>query len=152
VPLSPRSSRSRGSHAELASFHVADRLPRLCVGDGEPVTADTAKLIALGKRGGPYSHDERIEIIDGFPALADALEAAEARALTAEKRLHLILSTIYSTHGFLNSDGEIDTAAKFRAIERLARVDWDESGFSDVFPSTHPWAGQPLFAPPEEQS
>jgi hypothetical protein len=43
-----------------------------------------------------------------------------------------ILSTIYSTHGFLDGDGEIDAAAKFRAIERLARLDWDGEGVSRV--------------------
>lgn len=41
----------------------------------------------------------------------------------AHRRMHLILSTIYTTHGYLDEDGEIDTAAKFRAIERLARLD-----------------------------
>lgn len=65
--------------------------------------------------------------INAIPASPDDVfwlldELAEAR-----RRLHLILSTIYSTHGFI-VDGEIDTAAKFRAIERLARLDWDIEG------------------------
>lgn len=60
-----------------------------------------------------------------------ALDALEQRDKEYERRMHLILSTIYSTHGFL-VDGEIDTAAKFRAIERLARLDWDEEGMSRV--------------------
>jgi hypothetical protein len=65
---------------------------------------------------------------DALAAL-DRLAAAEAQRDEAEKRLHLILSTIYSTHGFI-VDGEIDTAAKFRAIERLARFDWNADGTS----------------------
>jgi len=40
----------------------------------------------------------------------------------AYQRMHLILSTIASA--------EQDTAAKFRSIERLARLDWDREGFS----------------------
>jgi hypothetical protein len=63
------------------------------------------------------------------PALLAELEQAKRQRDKALKRLHLILSSvIYSTHGFLDADGEIDTAAKFRAIERLARIDWDEEG------------------------
>lgn len=45
----------------------------------------------------------------------------------AQRRMQAILDTIYSAHGY-GVDGEIDTAAKFRAIERLARLDWDDEG------------------------
>jgi hypothetical protein len=59
-------------------------------------------------------------------------EQAERERDEARKRLHLILSTIYTTHGYMDAEGEIDTAAKFRAIERFARIDWDAEGVSRV--------------------
>lgn len=56
-------------------------------------------------------------------------QAAERELDEARQRMHLILSAvIYSTHGYMTDDGEVDTAAKFRAIERLARLDWNEDG------------------------
>jgi hypothetical protein len=69
-------------------------------------------------------------LICGVSAM-DALSQLRWELDEVKQRMYLILSTIYSTHGYL-VDGAIDTAAKFRAIERLARLDWDEEGFSDV--------------------
>ncbi len=66
----------------------------------------------------PASPDDVVWLLD---------ELAEAR-----RRMHHILDTIYSTHGYLDAEGEIDTPAKFRAIERLARLDWDAEGLPRV--------------------
>ncbi len=53
----------------------------------------------------------------------DAMEQLHGYVRAADRRMHLILSTIYSTE---------EEAAKFRSIERLARLDWDDEGFSSV--------------------
>lgn len=50
----------------------------------------------------------------------------------AHRRMQAILDTIYTTYGYVGDDGEVDTGAKFRAIERLARLDWDAEGMSRV--------------------
>jgi hypothetical protein len=70
-------------------------------------------------------------LVCGLSAL-DAMDQLRGYVRAADRRMHLILTTIYGTHGYVAADGEIDTAAKFRSIERLARLDWDDEGFSRV--------------------
>lgn len=50
----------------------------------------------------------------------------------AHRRMNQIIATIYDPHGFRDEEGEQLTGAKFRAIERLARRDWDAEGMSRV--------------------
>lgn len=50
----------------------------------------------------------------------------------AHRRMHQILSTIYDGISHRDLDVEARQAAALRQIERLARLDWDEEGFSRV--------------------
>jgi hypothetical protein len=80
----------------------------------------------------PRSSDrqEANEIADAIHRLA--VSSIDNRYYEAKRRCDAILNVIYSTHGYVDGNGEIDAAAKFRAIERLARLDWDEEGMSHV--------------------
>jgi hypothetical protein len=72
------------------------------------------------------------ESADSFAAACERIiatvPALVAELAEAKWRLDQILATIYEIHSYLDADGEIDTAAKFRAIERLAHLDWDTDG------------------------
>lgn len=93
-------------------------------GSSSPLTPGAGDATQVAKDAQPGN------AADSHPSLE--VQSLRAELAEAKLRMHMILSTIYATHGYLNADGEIDTAAKFRAIERFARLDWDTQGMSRV--------------------
>ena len=70
--------------------------------------------------------------VSTIPATPDDVLWLLDELAEAHRRMDAIVSTIYDAHAFRNEEGEQQVGAKFRAIERLARHDWDAEGMSRV--------------------